>query len=385
METFATYNSLMEMIAGVSLLTLAIFVGSTNKCNCLGHRYLVGNYCFLAAYFLIGFSLFGLSYCSRNGLNETAALLFQQSATVQILLLFQTTTSVFPKREKDKTNPIVWLIAQVVVLNALSFTHYYIREPFLSLAYCVLTGAFVVYASFAAVKILLAGRKGSASAESMQSRHTLMALWIGVEITVLLFVAINVPAPAQPVIPLFLAITTVLYILYAIHYHNHTNVVALAKREAAVALPAPVETAAAAQEVVVQPEPAPQIVYETLTTDEKIKNKLEDWVDKKGFCRPGITINELSKNIGINRTYLSKYINECYSCNFNCWLNKLRIDEAEKIMRQQPEMPLSDIAEKVGYADISHFSKQFKNIKGEPPSLYEKKIRQKEDLPKDTQ
>ena len=212
-----------------------------------------------------------------------------------------------------------------------------------------------------------------------------MALWMGIGITVLLFVAINVSAPAQPVIPLFLVITTVLYILYAIHYHNHTNVVALAKREAAVALPAPVETAAAAQEVVVQPEPAPQIVYETLTTDEKIKNKLEDWVDKKGFCRPGITINELSKNIGINRTYLSKYINECYSCNFNCWLNKLRIDEAEKIMRQHPEMPLSDIAEKVGYADISHFSKQFKNIKGEPPSLYEKKIRQKEDLPKDTQ
>ena len=117
-------------------------------------------------------------------------------------------------------------------------------------------------------------------------------------------------------------------------------------------------------------------------TDERIKGKLQKWVESKGFCQTGVTINDLSKQIGINRTYLSKHINECYSCNFNCWINKLRVREAEEMMRRNPDLPLSDVAEQVGYADISHFSRQFKYIKGEPPSLYGKKIRQTSDLTK---
>lgn len=132
-------------------------------------------------------------------------------------------------------------------------------------------------------------------------------------------------------------------------------------------------------------KPVVQVVYETVTTDERIKGKLQKWVESKGFCQTGVTINDLSKQIGINRTYLSKHINECYSCNFNCWINKLRVCEAEEMMRRNPDLPLSDVAEQVGYADISHFSRQFKHIKGEPPSSYGKKIRQTSDLSKRAQ
>lgn len=43
--------------------------------------------------------------------------------------------------------------------------------------------------------------------------------------------------------------------------------------------------------------------------NEIIKDRLEEWVESKGFLSSRFTIIELCKIIGINRTYLSNYIN----------------------------------------------------------------------------
>ena len=51
--------------------------------------------------------------------------------------------------------------------------------------------------------------------------------------------------------------------------------------------------------------------------NEIIKDRLEEWVENKGFLSPRFTIIELCKIIGINRTYLSNYINNTYGLNFN--------------------------------------------------------------------
>lgn len=46
--------------------------------------------------------------------------------------------------------------------------------------------------------------------------------------------------------------------------------------------------------------------------NEIIKDRLEEWVESKGFLSSRFTIIELCKIIGINRTYLSNYINSTY-------------------------------------------------------------------------
>ncbi len=53
--------------------------------------------------------------------------------------------------------------------------------------------------------------------------------------------------------------------------------------------------------------------------NEIIKDRLEEWVESKGFLNSRFTIIELCKIIGINRTYLSNYINNTYGLNFNLW------------------------------------------------------------------
>lgn len=56
--------------------------------------------------------------------------------------------------------------------------------------------------------------------------------------------------------------------------------------------------------------------------NEIIKDRLEEWVESKGFLNSRFTIIELCKIIGINRTYLSNYINNTYGLNFNLWIHR---------------------------------------------------------------
>lgn len=74
---------------------------------------------------------------------------------------------------------------------------------------------------------------------------------------------------------------------------------------------------------------------------------------------------------------MSNYINETYQSNFNGWLNDLRIEEAKQKIISSPEINLSDLAEMVGFADQAHFSKQFKQKEGIPPSVWKKEHRAK--------
>lgn len=93
---------------------------------------------------------------------------------------------------------------------------------------------------------------------------------------------------------------------------------------------------------------------------------------QKHYLRPRITIMHLSKAIGINRTYVSNFINNTYGLNFNTWINHLRIEEAKIKMSLSNRRNLAEIAEQVGFTDLAHFSKQFKSKEGMSPSEWRK-------------
>lgn len=92
----------------------------------------------------------------------------------------------------------------------------------------------------------------------------------------------------------------------------------------------------------------------------------------KTYLHPKLTIPKVSQEIGVNQTYLSNFINDCYQTNFNRWINSLRIDEAKEIMLHKPDIGLAEIAELVGFTDLAHFSKQFKLKEGASPSAWRK-------------
>lgn len=106
----------------------------------------------------------------------------------------------------------------------------------------------------------------------------------------------------------------------------------------------------------------------------RIEDRIKLWIAERKYLQTGITLDHLSKELGVNRTYLSRYINTSYQTNYNTWINRLRINESKKIMREQQHLSISDVAEQVGFADVAHFSKQFKQIEGTPPSQWNKQV-----------
>lgn len=168
--------------------------------------------------------------------------------------------------------------------------------------------------------------------------------------------------------PIYLQIFTLCYTIFfislGIQYHNY-SIISLNEQVTK-------ESGISPANKVEQPHPEEKRHGQN---NDIIREKLKAWEQNKGYMKLGITIQDLSREIGINRTYLSNYINETYQKNFNGWINDLRIEEAKQKIMQSPEINLSDLAEAVGFADQAHFSKQFKQKEGIPPSIWKKEHR----------
>ena len=104
---------------------------------------------------------------------------------------------------------------------------------------------------------------------------------------------------------------------------------------------------------------------------EKHKIKIEN---SKIYLKPSITLEELALWLGTNRTTLSNTINGVERKNFNRWINSLRINEALRLMDEQPELPIAQISEQTGYSEPSNFGRQFKLITGTTPGQHKKTI-----------
>ena len=72
---------------------------------------------------------------------------------------------------------------------------------------------------------------------------------------------------------------------------------------------------------------------------------------------------------------LKKYIQETTGEDFRSWRIRLRIQEAERIMTAQPDLPVSRIATMAGFNDRSYFYRSFQRITGRSVKEYLQSIR----------
>lgn len=102
--------------------------------------------------------------------------------------------------------------------------------------------------------------------------------------------------------------------------------------------------------------------------DPALKTSLEEWLSKeKPYLNPDFQLMDLRAVLPINRTYLSRFINTAYGCSFYQWVNHLRIEEAKRLMREQPDMKMKDIAERCGFASRQTFTRAFARETGMTP------------------
>jgi len=94
-------------------------------------------------------------------------------------------------------------------------------------------------------------------------------------------------------------------------------------------------------------------------------------ITDKNYKNPALTLNSLSKEISINRSYLSKAVNATTGKSFSEWLNESRIREAIHLLSMDHQNhSMDNIAFEIGYNNRTTFYRAFKKITGLSPTTY---------------
>lgn len=103
---------------------------------------------------------------------------------------------------------------------------------------------------------------------------------------------------------------------------------------------------------------------------EVMQEKEARWRARGGYRTKGVTIEQAAREIGTNRSYLSKYLNEVRQMTFYEWVAQMRIQEAQSLMLADRNMPIEQIASEVGFTSQSTFSSTFKKQMGISPNAW---------------
>ncbi len=108
---------------------------------------------------------------------------------------------------------------------------------------------------------------------------------------------------------------------------------------------------------------------------EQLGEALEGWIAARGFIAEELTLEGLAKEFSSNPVYLSRHINSRYGQNFRSWIGSLRIGESLRLIDGHPDMPLAEVAERVGISSTSTFYRQFSSVTGMTPAEYRNRPR----------
>lgn len=103
-------------------------------------------------------------------------------------------------------------------------------------------------------------------------------------------------------------------------------------------------------------QPIKVVFHQILSSEDFLSRKLNDW----------------HTEIPYNLSHFSREFSAHLGMPYNHYQNELRLNESLKLLLLT-HLSISEIAQKIGYHDASHFSKHFKEKTGETPSSYRKK------------
>lgn len=91
------------------------------------------------------------------------------------------------------------------------------------------------------------------------------------------------------------------------------------------------------------------------------------------FLQNTLRADELAREVCTNRTYLSRMIKEEFGCTFSDYINRKRIEYAQKLMQEDPDIKLADLSTQSGFININTFGRTFKHFTELPPKEWLKK------------
>ena len=91
-----------------------------------------------------------------------------------------------------------------------------------------------------------------------------------------------------------------------------------------------------------------------------------------------ITLSSLAKRFSVSPEHFSRMFKKETGLGFSKYLNSLRLQFAEQLIRNTEKPNITKIAESCGFEDSNYFSKKFKEVYGASPKKIQKKGRNEE-------
>ena len=108
--------------------------------------------------------------------------------------------------------------------------------------------------------------------------------------------------------------------------------------------------------------------YQKNRTESNVIEKAKKYICNH-YKNASFSFKELSQFLGISEKYFSAIFAKEEGETFTCYLTRIRIEHAKKLMITT-NMKIYEICEEIGYNNVEHFSRVFKKSTGYSPREY---------------
>lgn len=114
---------------------------------------------------------------------------------------------------------------------------------------------------------------------------------------------------------------------------------------------------------------------------ERLEKALEAWQVRKGWREPVRTVGEAAERLGTDTGTLHAYFRERVGLDFRTWRTRLRLEDAQRMLSENPLLAPADAARLSGFSNRSNFSRQFLAYTGLTPAQWQKRAGESHDGP----
>lgn len=97
--------------------------------------------------------------------------------------------------------------------------------------------------------------------------------------------------------------------------------------------------------------------------------------EKELYRRKNLRITDVASELATNKTYVSVLLNNLSGESFTTMITRYRVQYAQKLLREHPEMLLDEVAESSGFSSRTTFFRSFKALTGQTPQEWRKSRR----------
>ena len=94
--------------------------------------------------------------------------------------------------------------------------------------------------------------------------------------------------------------------------------------------------------------------------------------EKELYRRKNLRITDVASELATNTTYVSVLLNNLSGESFTTMITRYRVQYAQKLLREHPDMLLDEVAESSGFSSRTTFFRSFKALTGQTPQEWRK-------------